>query len=126
MTAYQADDANHYLGDMVCELRSQALRNLLYLKIVGTLCWYAWQGIQTPAQYAPDHGILIVPMLLSDWLLLSLLTQKCRGAAALFLAISLAWASVSIAVFDGPDAMFLYSILALSAVVISGDRKSVV
>lgn len=120
MSAQQPDDADHYLQDMARELRGQALRNLLYLKIVGTLCWYAWQGIQSPAQSAPDHGLLIVPLLLTDGLLLSLLIRGCRWAPALFLASSLAWTTISIAVFDGPDAMFLYSILALSAVVISG------
>ncbi len=120
MLAQQADTADSYLGDMVSELRNQALRNLLYLKIVGTLSWHAWQGIRTPAQYAPDRGILIVPLLLTDWLLLCLLARRWRGAAALFLATSLVWASITVALFDGPDAMFLYSILALSAVVISG------
>lgn len=102
------------------ELKGHSMRNLLLLTIASTLCWYVWKGIATPPQYAPDRGLFIVPILMMEYLCFTLLRRRQRGVVVLYLVSGLAFTTAGALLFRSPQAMFLYSILALAAVVVSG------
>ncbi|MBC7237035.1 MAG: response regulator [Chloroflexi bacterium] len=118
------------------ELRAQIVRDVLYLSIAVTFGWYIWLGVRFPAQAAPDQGLIIVPIVALAWGCAHLIRQGVQrraetdGAAArairlariLYLGGSALLLSLAIWLYDAPNATWLYSILALAAVVVSGPK----
>jgi signal transduction histidine kinase len=120
--------------DTLDALRAQSIRDVLYLSMTLTFIWYVWMGIRFPAQTAPDHGLLIVPIIILAWICLNLARQGAeeqpvavsRSASALRLAVaiylggSMALITLGIWLYQAASGVMLYPILALAAVVISG------
>jgi hypothetical protein len=120
--------------DTLDALRAQSIRDVLYLSMTLTFIWYVWMGIRFPAQAAPDHGLLIVPIIVLAWICLNLARQGAeeqpvavsRSASALRLAVaiylggSMALITLGIWLYQAASGVMLYPILALAAVVISG------
>ena len=110
------------LYETIEEMRRDTLRNLLYVTIVGSLIWYLWSRLKTPASSAPDSGLFIVPVLLLEGIVHEMLPKHRRLAAGTYLGGAIVLISAGLLIFQAPEAMFLYSVLALAAVVVSGPK----
>jgi len=115
-------DVARTLGGM----KEDALRSLLYLTVAGTVTWYLCDRIQTPMNSAPDWGLFILPVLLLEGLTHFLLAEHRRSAAWVFLLGGIALIDTGIVIFDCPQGMFLFAIMALASVVVSGPTMGLV
>ena len=106
--------------DTIEEMRTDTLRSLLYVTVIGTLLWYLWERLKTPTMLAPDRGLFVLPVFIIEAITYYLLNKHRRLAVGVYLVGATLLISTGIILFGAPTATFLYSLLALAAVVVSG------